>query len=112
MRPSLPSENIRYDTGILEVYDPTQYLDFKSGKIIDIAVKDPGKLGDIRLPEYCYVGQNFAAFVTYVDENETNEYYLNRLNLKSLKVEPKIFTVKDEDIKIWCLRGRQDHFLE
>ncbi|WP_258360183.1 hypothetical protein [Moorella sulfitireducens (nom. illeg.)] len=106
---------IRYDTGLLEVNIylrdqenqtgdyKTMYLDFKTGGLQEISLADPGDTGYIRTPDYGYVGQNFAAFITSkVDNtnNANNEFYLNRLNLKTLQVEPKIITVKAAETHI------------
>lgn len=100
---------IRYDTGLLEVNSyiynqekqigeyKTMYLDFQTGDVKEISLDDPGETGDIRMPDLCYVGQNYAAFITYKrddSDNANNMFYLNRLNLKTLLVEPEIISVK------------------
>lgn len=100
---------IRYDTGMLEINTylyseekqesecKTVFLDFETGNIREIRLDDPGDTGDIRDPNRCYVGQNYAAFVTYIwdaFDNPSSMFYLNRLNLKTLTVESKIISVK------------------
>ncbi|MCR4442848.1 MAG: hypothetical protein QHH10_11130 [Peptococcaceae bacterium] len=100
---------IRYDTGLLEVnthlYNrekqtgerKTMYLDFRTGGVKEIILKDPGETGDIRMPDLCFVGQNYAAYITYKpdrSDNANNMFYLNRLNLKTLQIEPEIISVK------------------
>ena len=106
---------IRYDTGLLEVNIflrneenqtsgyKTVYLDFQTGGVEEITLKDPGDTGDIRMPDHCYVGQNHAAFITHNRDNSDNAdnmFYLNRLNLKTLLIEPQIISVKAADTHI------------
>jgi len=106
---------IWYDTGMLMVhsyvYDPktqeadtvTKYLDFASGEVSEFKLQDPGETGDIRLPEYCYVGENKAAFVTYTRDNADNAnnmYYVNGLDLQTLQVEPQLVAVKAADTRL------------
>jgi len=101
--------NIHYDTGSLEVnthiYDSKNqtstpkslYLDFMSGVVTEIELDNPGDTGYIRFPEYCYVGQEYASFITTVwdnSDNANNMSYINRLNLKTFKVEQNIASVK------------------
>lgn len=100
---------IRYDTGLLEVnthlYNKvkqiseckTLYLNFRTGRVEEISLKDPGDTGDIRMPFYWYVGQNYASFISY--KRDANDYannmiYLNRLDLKTSLIEPKIISVR------------------
>ncbi|MDD2421322.1 MAG: hypothetical protein PHU78_04200, partial [Heliobacteriaceae bacterium] len=100
---------IRYDSGLLEVnthlYNrekqtaecKTLYLDFRTGEIKEITLEDPGDTNDIRWPEHCYVGQDYAAFITRKwDSSDPAQsmFYLNRINLKTLQLEPKIISVK------------------
>lgn len=100
---------IRYDTGMLEInthlYNQetqigeckSMYLDFRTGNVREIRLNDPGETGDIRSPDLCYVGQNYAAFITYKRDdrdNSGNMFYLNRLDLKTLTVDPGIISVK------------------
>lgn len=106
---------IKYDTGLLEVnahlYNKVkqigeckiQYLDFKAGDVKEISLQDPGDTSDIRPPDYCYVGQNYASFITYQrdgSDNVNNMFYLNRLNLKTLQTEPKIISIKAAETHI------------
>lgn len=100
---------IRYDTGLLEVNSysynqeketaecKTDYLDFTTGDVQEITVSEPGDTGDIRMPDYTYVGQNYAAFITYNSDgqdNANNMYYLNRLNLKTMQLDARLLSVK------------------
>lgn len=104
----LSTEVIHYDTGILEVnvhlYNPkkqtaelkTLYLDFVKGELTEIYLENPGETGVIREPGHCYVGQNYAAFVTYEPDHQNRAnsvYYLNRLNLQTFTVESHIIKV-------------------
>jgi hypothetical protein len=105
----------RYDTGMLmvntHIYDKknqideikTLYLDFKFGELTEIKLEDTGETGDIIDDSYCFVGQNFASFITYKwDENENanNMFYINRLDLKTLIIEPQIISIKAADTRI------------
>ncbi|MGI6224731.1 MAG: hypothetical protein ACOYJ1_00605 [Peptococcales bacterium] len=106
---------IRYDTGLLEVNayinneekqigeNKTLYLDFKKGTVKEIFIEEVGDTGYIRLPEYCYIGQNYAAFITTkydTSDNAQSMYYLNRLDLNSLEVETNKVAVKAAPIQI------------
>ncbi|NLW07339.1 MAG: hypothetical protein GX039_05105, partial [Clostridia bacterium] len=106
---------IRYDTGLLEINTyirpngkqtgeyKTLFLDFYTGEVKEIELKDPGETGYIVFPEACYVGLDYAAFITCeFDDNDyaNNMSYLNRLNLKTLAVEDKIVTVKAANTSI------------
>lgn len=92
---------IRYDNGILEVNTFTDfygdsdcltlYLDFSSENTQQITLEDTGYTDAIRFPEWCYVGERHAAFITF--EPDRDDCYLNRLDLATLTVEPKIVTV-------------------
>ena len=99
----------RYDTGLLEVnthlYNKEKqiseckilYLNFRTGSVKEISLKDPGDTGDIRMPDYWYIGQNFASFITYKRDgidNANNMVYLNCLSLKTSLTELKIISVK------------------
>lgn len=100
------SPNILYDTGLLEVNtniwekqkNATAYLDFKTGNVKEIVMDSPGETSEIRDYRYCYVGQKYAGFITYVATDKLdyrkNIYDINRLNLETLKVEPKVISVK------------------
>jgi hypothetical protein len=103
----------RYDTGMLmvntHIYDKknqideikTLYLDFKSGELTEIKLEDTGETGDIIDDSYCFVGQNFASFITYKwNENANNMFYINRLDLKTLIIEPQIISIKAADTRI------------
>jgi len=100
---------IHYDTGLLEVNTQlngegkTLYLDFKTESIKEINVEDPGDTGYIRPPDYQYVGQDYAAFINCTWDNKDNAqsmFILNRLNLKTMQVQPKIITVKAAETHI------------
>lgn len=103
---------IRYDTGLLEVnthlYNQeqgigeckTNYLDFRTGAVHEIVSSEPGDTGFIRMPDDVYVGQNYAAFITYkmdVYDNANSMYYLNRLNLKTFQTSPKSYQSKQRE---------------
>ncbi len=100
---------IRYDTGLLEIntfiFDrsgqdgdyKTMYLDFHTGEVQDIALTDRGDTGYIVMSDQYYVGQDYAAFITSRSDrgdNDESEHYINRLNLKTMELEPKVVTVK------------------
>lgn len=106
---------IRYDTGLLEInthfYNKesqtsgykSYYLDFKTGVSKEIRLDDAGETGYIRTSDHTYVGQNYAAFITSrwdSNDNAENMSYLNRLNLKTFKVEPQIISVKAAETNI------------
>lgn len=107
--------NIRYDSGRLEVnthvYNhetqsgecKTFYLDFTSGEVRDIKLNNPRETGDIRFPELCFVGQDYAAFITYeydYTDNANNKHFINRLNLKTFEEESDIVSVKAAETRI------------
>lgn len=109
------TSNIFYDTGLLEVniyiYNKdtqetvlkSAYLDFKTGEITEISLKDPGDTGDIRSQDYCYIGQEYAAYVTYksdYNDRANSIHYINRLKLNTLSEEPQIISVKAADTHI------------
>ncbi|NLI90681.1 MAG: hypothetical protein GX434_00355 [Peptococcaceae bacterium] len=99
---------IHYDTGLMavniSVYDEkhgsgykSKYLDFQSGKLMEIKLERTGDTGFIRYSDYGYVGRNQAAFITVkMDRSDSanNMYYLNRVNLKTLMVEQETISVK------------------
>lgn len=106
---------IRHDTGLLEINSyvrnrnneedeyQTLYLDFHTGKVQEIPLVNPGDTGYIRMPDSYYVGQNYAAFITNKwdnGDNTNNVFYLNRLNLETLQIEPQIVSVKAADTHI------------
>jgi hypothetical protein len=75
----------------------TLYLDFKTEAIKEVKFENNEDAGYIRLSDYSYVGQDFAAFISHTWDNNDNAqsmFYLNRLNLKTLQVEPRIVSVK------------------
>lgn len=96
---------IRYDSGLLEVntfmhnseeYE-TLYLDFKTGEVQEIKLQEPGDTGYIRMADYSYVGQEYGAFLNNrwdSNDNAQSMFYLNRLNLKTMKVDTNLVTVK------------------
>lgn len=101
--------NIHYDRGTLEVnthiYDSknststpkTLYLDFKTEVVTEIDLDSPGDTGYIRFPEYCYVGQKYASFITTKWDSSdyiNNVSYINRLDLDTLTVESQIISLK------------------
>ncbi len=111
---------IRYDTGLLEIgvyiHDrekqtgeyKTLFLDFKTGMVNEIKLEEPGDTGYIRPPEYTYLGQDYAAFITNVwdsGDNANSKFYLNRLDLKTLQIKPKIVTVKAAQTHILGVLG-------
>lgn len=100
---------IRYDTGLLMInmstYDSenqvgdyiTLYLDFKSGELMKLNLEDNGDTGGIIDSTFCFVGQNFASFITYTwDEYDTpsSMFYINRLDLKTMMIKPQVISVK------------------
>lgn len=100
---------IRYDTGLLEVnayvrsdQNPegdykTFYLDFHTGEVKEIPLEDPGDTGFIFMTDQRFVAGNFAAFITFRQSpvnNTDDEAYINRLNLKTMALEPKLITVQ------------------
>ncbi len=101
---------IHYDTGLLEVNTPlnngeckTFYLDFKTESIKEMKVEEPGDTGYIRPSDYCYVGQDYAAFTNHTwdsNDNAKSMFFLNRLNLKTMQVEPKIISLKAAEMHI------------
>jgi len=106
---------IRYDTGLLEINNyirdeenqtgdyKTLYLDFKTGQVQEISLEDPGDTGYIVMPDQLYVGENFAAFITSKydrSDHANNVNYINRLNLTTLQLEPKIITAKAAETHI------------
>lgn len=106
---------IWYDSGLLMVnsyhYDfktqkdetLTKYLDFKSGKVTVIKLAEPGDIGFIRMSDSCYVGQDYAAFLTFTrdrNDNAQNMVHLSRLNLRTLQIEPKVVSVKAAETHI------------
>ncbi|MTI83077.1 MAG: hypothetical protein FH756_04065 [Firmicutes bacterium] len=104
---------IRYDTGLLELKstyikeeqttERLQYLDFNTGNVKEIKLGDIDDGGYIRFHGSAYVGQNYAAFLTHrfdTDNGDNNMHYLYRLNLKTLKVDSKIVSVKAAETHI------------
>ncbi|WP_242831393.1 hypothetical protein [Desulfitobacterium dehalogenans] len=104
---------IRYDTGLLFVneYWPdesvgennrktdqykTFFLDFHTGKVTEIEIGQPGDTGYIRSDHQCYVGQDFAAFVTSKrsgGDRANDRHYLNRIKLETLEPEQEIVSI-------------------
>lgn len=106
---------IRYDSGLLELNtsfynrekESTEYktlfLDFVSGELREIALKDIGDTGYIIPSDHTYVGQNYAAFIiTTWDEYDyaNNMSFIKRINLKTFEVEPEVASVKAADVHI------------
>lgn len=95
---------IRYDTGLLEVNNymrgeyKTLYLDFQTGDVKEIKLDDAGDTGYINPPSYSFVGQNYAAFINHTWDSDM--FYLNRLNLKTFQVEPRLVSVKKAETNI------------
>jgi hypothetical protein len=98
---------IRYDTCLLELKstyikkeqttEKLFCLDFKTGVVKEIKLGDIDDGGYIRFPDSAYVGQNYAAFLTHrfdTNNDDNNMSYLYRFNLKTLKVDSKIVSVK------------------
>lgn len=104
---------IRYDTGLLFVNQywrnesgkennqqtdgyRTLYLDFQTGKVTAIDLDEPGDTGYIRFDHQCYVGQDFAAFVTSKISGTgraNDRHYLNRIKLETLEPEQEIVSI-------------------
>lgn len=63
-----------------------------------IKLDKPGDTGYIRFDHQCYVGQDFAAFVTSKISNTTgmanDRHYLNRIKLDTLAPEQEIVSIK------------------
>ena len=104
---------VYWDSGILDVngYErgtgkiKTFYLNFKTVAVTEIPIKNTGNTDFIRGGSMCYTGKNYAAFVTCkLDyEDEANSiYYISRLNLKTLELEPEIISVKAAQV---CILG-------
>lgn len=106
---------IRYDTGLLELNTPfynrekestkykTIFLEFLTGELKEIALKDTGDTDYITPSDYIYVGQNYAAFITTTwdeDDYANNMSYIKRINLNTLEVEPGVASVKAADVHI------------
>lgn len=100
---------IRYDTGLIEIkstYNMDKeadecskilYLDFKTGVVKEIKLADMGGDMGMRDRDSYYVGQNYAAFITYEwfdGDYANNISHLNLLNLDTLQVKAKIASVK------------------
>jgi hypothetical protein len=109
---SVTTGSIRHDTGLMVIntylHDRenqtgdyhTMYLDFPTGKVHDIQLEDPGDVGFIIPPDHFYVGQDFAAFITFKldpSDHANNMFYLNRLNLTTMQVEGEVVSVKAAD---------------
>lgn len=101
------TELIHFDSGLLEVNTygsdaqgttgdcQSIYLDFASGTTSVIGLADPGDVDGY--PDAAYVGQGGAAFLTHkTDANDWTgtAYLINRVNLKTLTVEPAVISVK------------------
>lgn len=103
-----PNYDINYDTGLLEpgikVYNEELddyewkkiYLDFMTGDVTEIQVeRDIYEHYDFQYNQY--VGDNYAAFATYVpNENEAENvmYYISRINLKTLEIESDLLAIR------------------
>lgn len=110
---SLATGAIRYDTGLLFVNEywhdesagennqgmdqyKTFFLDFHTGEVTEIEIGQPGDTGYIRFDDQCYVGQDFAAFVTSKrsgGDRANDRHYLNRIKLKTLEPEQEIVSI-------------------
>lgn len=103
------SDNIYYDTGLLNVnsysYDSnnnsecikTLFFEFETGEVHEINLEDTGDTGYIRDSDYGYIGQNYGAIITTkrdVNDNANNMFYINRLNIEKQAVEAHIISVK------------------
>ena len=104
---------IRYDTGLLFVNEywhdesgqennqqtdgyRTLFLDFHTGEVTAIELEEPGDTGYIRFDHQCYVGQDFAAFVTSKISGTgraNDRHYLNRIKLETLEPEQEIVSI-------------------
>jgi len=79
------------------------YTDFKTGKTTDIILDKTGDTGVRRNSNQCDTGKNYAAFVTVEsggNDRINTEYHLNRIDLKTLKIEYDVVTCKAADISI------------
>lgn len=105
IRADISTETIHYDTGVLGVNAyisnekgcKTLYYNFKTDVVTEIKLEDTGDTGYIRDIDQCYVGSNYAAFITQIwdgKDNANSMFYINQLNLKTFKLEPKIISVK------------------
>lgn len=96
---------IRYDTGLMEIRgiftEETQsteykllYLDFKTGDVKKIKLENVDN-GGMR-GHNSYIGQNYAAFMTYRFDNDyaNNMSFINLFDLKKLEVKSEIVSVK------------------
>ena len=99
---------IFYDTGILEVNSyaynenkktseyQTLFLDFETGDVREVKIDNAGETGILRDIHANYVGQNFAAFLTYEfgNNSEDSMTFINRLHLETLELESEVVSVK------------------
>ena len=110
---SFTTGTIRYDTGLLFVNQywqddsdmdnnqqtegySTLFLDFYTGEVRTIQLDEPGDTGYIRFDHQCYVGQDFAAFVTskMSDTGRANDRHsLNRIRLETLSPVQEIVSI-------------------
>ena len=106
---------IRYDSGILEVNNyirdengengdyKTLFFDFQTNEIKEITLEDRGDTGNIIFPGKYYIGENYAAFITSVQNpynNTKNMEYINRIDLDTLEVEVNLISIKAADTSI------------
>jgi hypothetical protein len=106
---------IRYDTGLLELNAPfyneekqiaeykTVFLDYLTGELKYIKLRDIGDTGYVIPSDHTYVGQNYAAFITTTwdeDDYANKMSYINRINLKTFEVEPEVVSVKAAETHI------------
>lgn len=110
---SFATGTIRYDTGLLFVNEywhdesvgennqktdryKTFFLDFHTGKVTEIEIGQPGDTGYIRFDHQCYVGNDFAAFVTSKrsgGDRANDRHYLNRIKLETLELKQEIVSI-------------------
>jgi hypothetical protein len=110
---SLATGTIRYATGLLFVNQywrddsgkdnnrqtedyKTLFLDFFTSEVRTIKLDEPGDTGYIRFDHQCYVGQDFAAFVTSKMSGTgmaNDTHYLNRIKLETLEPEQEIVSI-------------------
>lgn len=101
-------QNIYYDTGLLMVNMPTYneltqksdyvtlYLDFLTGIVSELELKETGDTGFIIPDYYSYVGQKHAAFVTSKIDNKDRAkdvYYIHSLDLKTKDISSDLISI-------------------
>jgi len=101
--------DIYYDTGLLELeinmlnketgdYERKSfYLDFDTGNVTEVQIEKSIYEHYPPFRDSFYVGENYAAFVTYSPDNDNKDgtmYYINRLDLKTLETETDLLSVR------------------